>query len=110
MAKTNFDRYIEEEIRKHPSLKKELEKADRAWDIALQLIALREKRGFTQKRLAHLAGTSQSNIARLESADYRGYSLKTLEKVAKILKARVDITFVPVERKPVKPELKPAFL
>jgi len=110
MKKTNFDKYIEAELKKHPSLKKEFEKADRAWDIALQLIALREKRNLTQKKLARLVGTSQSNIARLENADYQGYNLKTLEKVARALKARLDITFVPIEKRAAKPELKPAFL
>lgn len=94
---TDFDKYVQDKIKKHPFLKEELKKADQAWDIAFQIINLREKAGLTQKELADLVETKQSNIARLESADYTGYTQKTLEKVAKALKARVEIRVVPLD-------------
>lgn len=94
--KTDFDRYVQEKIKKHPFLKEELKKADQALDIAFQVYNLRKKAGLTQKELAELVGTKQSNIARIESADYTGYTWKTLEKITKALKARLEIKIVPV--------------
>lgn len=102
--KTDFDQYVEEMIKKDPSLKGELEKADRAWNIAFQIYNLRQKAGLTQKQLAELVGTKQSNIARIESADYIGYTWKTLEKVTRALKARLEIRIVPTTgREPAYP-------
>lgn len=93
--KDDLDRTIEKILKKDPSFQQRLEKADRAWDIAFQIYDLRKKAGLTQTELAKLVGTRQSNIARIESADYTGYTLKTLEKVTKALKARLEIKIVP---------------
>lgn len=95
--KTDFDQYVAEMIKKHPSLKEGLKKADRAWDIAGQVYDLRKKAGLTQKDLADLMGTKQSNIARIESADYTSYTHKTLEKIAKVLNARLEVKIVPTD-------------
>ena len=59
--------------------------------LAEQIAALREKHGWTQAELARKVGTTQSGIARLENPDYRNYSLKTLEKVAMVLNARLVV-------------------
>lgn len=91
---TNFDKYVKEKIKKYPFLKEELKKADQAWDIAGQVYELRRRAGLTQKELAELVGTRQSNIARIESADYTSYTWKTLEKIAKALKARIEVRVV----------------
>ena len=93
--KDDLDRLIEKALIIDPSLKEDLEKAGRAWDIAFQICGLRKKMGFTQTQLAKLVGTAQANIARIESADYTGYTLKTLEKVTRALKARLEIKIVP---------------
>lgn len=98
MKQDDLDRYIEKSIKKDPSLKERLNKAEEAWDLAFQIINLREKAGLTQKQLAELMGTKQSNIARIESADYSGYTFKTLEKVTKALKARLEVRIVPLEK------------
>jgi len=37
-----------------------------AYDIAVQLIALRERRGMTQAELAAAAGLNQADISRIE--------------------------------------------
>ena len=94
-VKDDLDRTIEEALKRDPSLKEEMGKAGRAWDIAFQMYDLRKKAGLTQTKLAKLVGTRQSNIARIESADYTGYTLKTLEKVAKALQAKLEIKIVP---------------
>lgn len=92
--KDDLDRTTEKILKEDPSFQEELDKADRAWDIAFQIYDLRQKAGLTQKQLAELIGTKQSNIARIESADYTGYTFKTLEKVTKALKARLEIRIV----------------
>lgn len=92
--KDDLDRTMEQVLKENPGIKEELEKADQAWDIAFQIYDLRKKAGLTQTELARLVGTKQSNIARIESADYTGYTLKTLEKVTKALKAKLEIKIV----------------
>ena len=95
--KDDLDRLTEKLLKQDPSLKEEFEKADQALDIGYQVYDLRQKAGLTQKELAELIGTKQSNIARIESADYTGYTHKTLEKVAKALKARLEVRVVPLD-------------
>lgn len=97
--KDDLDRLTEKLLKQDPTLAEEFVKAGQAWDIAFQIINLREQSGLTQKELADLVGTKQSNIARLESADYTGYTFKTLEKVTKALKARLEIKIVPLGNK-----------
>ncbi|OGH19714.1 MAG: hypothetical protein A3D74_03175 [Candidatus Levybacteria bacterium RIFCSPHIGHO2_02_FULL_37_13] len=97
--KDDLDRLTDKLLKQDPSLAKEFKKADQARDIAFQIINLREKAGLTQKELADLVGTKQSNIARVESSDYKGYTWTTLEKVAKALKARLEIRIIPLGNK-----------
>lgn len=59
--------------------------------IAHRISELREKIGLTQAELARKVGTTQAGISRLENANYRNYSLKTLEKVAIALGARLRV-------------------
>ena len=93
--KDDLDRTIEEALKRDQSLAEGLERADRAWDIAFQIYDLRKKARLTQTQLAKLVGTRQSNIARIEAADYTSYTFKTLEKVAKALQAKLQIKIVP---------------
>lgn len=97
--KDDLDRTLEKVLKEDPSFQEELDKAGQAWDIAFQIHDLREVAKLTQKELAELVGTKQSNIARIESADYTGYTFKTLEKVTKALKARLEIRIIPSNKK-----------
>ncbi len=99
--KDDFDRMMEKVLKVKPHLKEGLKKADQAWNIAFQIRDLREKAHLTQKQLAELVGAKQSNIARIENADYTRYTLTTLEKVTKALKARLEIKIIPEDRKGV---------
>jgi ribosome-binding protein aMBF1 (putative translation factor) len=67
--------------------------------LADQIAELREKRGWTQADLARKVGTTQSGIARLENPNYRNYSLKTLEKVAQALGAKLVVGLEEVRRR-----------
>jgi transcriptional regulator with XRE-family HTH domain len=92
--RTNFDNYLEEQLR-DPGFRERFEKAGEAWDIALQLAALREEQGLSQKQLADRIGTSQQQISRLESPSYEGHTLSMLRRVAKALGSRVHVTLEP---------------
>ena len=94
MKKTNFDLYLEEQL-KDPDFAERFERAGEAWDVALQIAALREKAGLSQKDLAHKLKTSQQNISRLESPSYEGHSLTMLRRVAEVLGATVRVTLTP---------------
>lgn len=97
MKKTNFDRYLDRQL-KDPAFAARLKRAGEAWDVALQISALREKAGLSQKDLAKLLGTSQQQISRLESPGYEGHSLSMLRRVAGVLGARVRVVFEPTEK------------
>jgi transcriptional regulator with XRE-family HTH domain len=92
MSKTNFDVYLEEQLR-DPDFAQRFRRAGEAWDVALQIAALREKAGLSQKELARKLHTSQQQISRLESPSYEGHSLSMLRRVANALGATVHVTF-----------------
>jgi transcriptional regulator with XRE-family HTH domain len=96
MSKTNFDRYLEEQMQ-DPDFAERFEQAGEAWDVALQIAALREKAGLSQRDLARKLRTSQQQISRLESPSYEGHSLSMLRRVAKVLSAKVRVVLEPVE-------------
>jgi len=92
MSKTNFDRFLEEQLR-DPDFAERFKRAGEAWDVALQMAALREKAGLSQTELARKLKTTQQQISRLESPDYEGHSLSMLRRVARVLNARVRVIF-----------------
>jgi len=94
MKKSNFDRYLAEQL-KDPAFSARFEQAGEAWDVALQIAALREEAGLSQKELAKILKTTQQQISRLESPGYEGHSLSTLRRVAEALHAKVRIVFEP---------------
>ena len=94
MKKTNFDQYLEEQL-KDPAFAERFERAGEAWDVAIQLAALREKAGLSQKDLARKLHTSQQSISRFESPAYEGHSLAMLRRVADLLGATVRVTLTP---------------
>lgn len=100
-VKDDLDKTMERILTEDPSFQEELDKADQAWDIAFRIRDLREKAGLTQKELAKLLGTRQSNISRIEDADYTRYTLTTLEKVTKALKAKLEVKIVPISHEEV---------
>jgi transcriptional regulator with XRE-family HTH domain len=97
MKKMNFDKYLDEQL-KDRSFAARFERAGEAWDVALQIAALRQQAGLSQKDLAKLLKISQQQISRLESPGYEGHSLSTLRRVDKVLHARVKVTFEPEKK------------
>lgn len=94
MKKTNFDLYLDEQLA-DPAFTERFASAGEAWDVALQIAALREKAGLTQKELAKKLKTSQQQVSRLESPAYEGHSLNMLRRVAHALNAEVKVVFEP---------------
>ena len=94
--KTNFDIYLEKQLQ-NPEFKRRFEQAGEAWEVALQLAALRKARGISQKQLAEKIGTSQQQISRLESPSYQGHSLSMLRRVVEALggSLKVEILLKP---------------
>lgn len=95
--KTNFDEYLEEQLR-DPAFAERFERAGEAWDVAMQIAALRRQAGLSQKELAVLLKTSQQQVSRLESPEYEGHSLSMLRRVARVLHARVRVLIEPEDK------------
>jgi transcriptional regulator with XRE-family HTH domain len=74
----------------------------------LQIAALRQQAGLSQKDLAKLLKTSQQQVSRLESPAYEGHSLSMLRRVADVLHARVRVVFEPAESKGARVAEAPA--
>jgi transcriptional regulator with XRE-family HTH domain len=98
MRKTNFDRYLEKQL-EDPAFAARFQHAGEAWDVALQIAALRQRAGLSQKNLAKLLKTSQQQISRLESPGYEGHSLSMLRRIADVLHAKVRVVFERAETK-----------
>lgn len=92
MKKTNFDIYLDEQL-KDRNFADRFKRAGEAWDVALQLAALRKEAGLSQKELARRLKTSQQQVSRLESPSYEGHSLSMLRRVAEVLNAKVKVVF-----------------
>ncbi len=76
---------------KNKEFKKEYENLEDEFELAKEVISLRQKKRLTQKQLAEMIGTSQPAIARLESGSYRNISLAFIRKVARALDAKTEI-------------------
>jgi DNA-binding XRE family transcriptional regulator len=88
-----FQSRLREDI-KDPEFKAHYQEERQALKLAMKIAELREKKGLSQQQLAKLMGTSQQAISRIESGEYEGFTLKTLEKIAEATGMRVKIEFV----------------
>lgn len=79
---------------KDPEFKAHYQEERQALILAMKIAKLREKKGLSQQQLAKLMGTSQQAISRIESGEYEGFTLKTLEKIAEATGTRVKIEFI----------------
>jgi len=77
----------------------ELETARLNAAIAREIYTLRKKARLTQEQLAKLVGTTGSVISRLENDDYKGHSLKMLQRISVALNRRIEIRFPPLKRR-----------
>ena len=95
MRKTGFMEWVDSELEADPRLAREVEDLVLEMKLEQQIVALREKRGLTQRQLAKLLGTSQPYVAKLESGRVKNLGVRTLVKCARALGASVSIRMVP---------------
>jgi DNA-binding XRE family transcriptional regulator len=79
---------------KDPEFRAHYKDERQALKLAMKITQLREKKGLSQQELAKLMGTSQQAISRIESGEYEGFTLKTLEKLAEATGTHLKIEFV----------------
>ena len=82
---------------KDSKYKSAYEKLGAEFEISGAIIEARCYAGLTQEELAKRMNTTQSVIARLESGGVNP-SAKTLERLAKATKTRLQIGFIPMEK------------
>jgi len=88
-----FRSRLREEL-KDPEFKAHYEEERQALILAIKIVKLREQKGLSQQQLAKLMGTSQQAISRIESGEYEGFTLKTLERLAEATGTRLKIEFI----------------
>jgi len=82
-----------ETILKNKNVQKEYELMEAEYKIIEEIIMARREKNLTQKGLAELIGTKQSNISRLESGNYNP-SMDFLQKIATAMGKRLEVRMV----------------
>lgn len=95
MTRTSWDE-VKAGRRDSTARRRGCEKANRTSRLAMEIHALREKRGLSQRELAERLGTTQSAIARLEAGNITP-RLATLDKVADALGVELVVSFVDLD-------------
>jgi len=80
-------------ILKNEAVKNELKMNEAEYKIIEEIIMARKKKKLTQKDLAELIGTKQSNISRLESGNYNP-SLDLLNRIAIAMGKELEVRMV----------------
>jgi transcriptional regulator with XRE-family HTH domain len=62
---------------------------------SVQIRAMREKCGWTQRELGNLADVKQNWISHIESPDYENYNLRTLKKLAVAFDVALVVWYIP---------------
>ncbi len=60
-------------------------------NMAITIARLREQKGWSQNELAHMVGTTQQTISRIEDPRNNSITLNTLVKIARALGKRLQI-------------------
>ena len=82
MKRDGHSEIVQRRARKSTTYRKTFARTLQQIDLALLVREMREDAGLTQTELAKKIGTTQSVIARLEDAEYRGHSLTMLGRIA----------------------------
>src|SRR3989344_687556 len=88
----DFQSYLKEQL-KNPKFKKYYDEYGKQLEIAYQILQLRKQTGMSQTELARKLGTTQSNIARIETGQ-QNFTTDTLQKIAEAFDREVKIQFV----------------
>ncbi|MFA5155457.1 MAG: helix-turn-helix transcriptional regulator [Patescibacteria group bacterium] len=85
----DLDTILAQEL-KNPEFKRLFDEYGRQLELAYSLLQLRKKKKISQRSLAKKIGTTQSNIARLESGQ-QNFTITFLDKVVAALGGRLEI-------------------
>jgi len=80
-------------ILKNEEVRNELKKNEAEYKIIEEIILARKEKNLTQKDLAELVGTRQSNISRLESGNYNP-TIDFLNKIASAIGKQLEVRIV----------------
>lgn len=86
MARSYDDSSAGRRARLSPETRKKQRVFEQAYDVALQVIALREEHGLTQAELAARCGIDQGDISRIERGA-TSPTARTLQRIAEVLGA-----------------------
>jgi DNA-binding XRE family transcriptional regulator len=78
---------------KNKEVQKELKNNEAEYKIIEEIIMIRREKNLTQKDLAELIGTKQSNISRLESGNYNP-TLEFLSKIARAIGKELEVRII----------------
>ncbi|GMO51232.1 MAG: hypothetical protein Ta2G_09020 [Termitinemataceae bacterium] len=92
MKEYKFGELLKSEM-KDEQFRKEYEQLEGEFNLAEEVLKLRQKQNLSQNDLAKIAGTSQPAIARLESGKYQNVSLSFLRKIGKALNVIPEVHF-----------------
>lgn len=98
--KTAFMKWIDSELEKSPKLARDVEEILNEMKLEQALVALRERRGLSQREFAKLLGTTQPYVAKLESGRIKNLGLRTLVKCATALGGRLTLRIESKTRAP----------
>ncbi len=91
---TDFGAFLDRQVKSDPALARSVEIAESDLCIAEEIYKQRSARQLSQTQLAKAIGTTQSVIARLEDADYDGYSVRILQRIAVALNVKLEVRLV----------------
>jgi len=80
-------------ILKNEEVKNELKMNEAEYKIIEEIIMARKEKNLTQRDLAELIGTKQSNISRLESGNYNP-SLDLLNRIALAVGKELEVRMI----------------
>jgi DNA-binding XRE family transcriptional regulator len=87
-----FEEYLASQLQ-NPKFRKYYSEFGKQLEIAYQIMQLRNKAGMSQVELARRIGTTQGNIARIESGK-QNFTTEILVRIARALGKEVKVEFV----------------
>ena len=87
---TDFQEYLNKQL-KNKEFKKHYDEFNKRLEVARQLTQLRKEKRMSQMELARQIGTTQSNVARMESGQ-QNFTVSMLSKVAGIFNKDLKIS------------------
>ena len=88
-----FSKYLKKEF-KDKEFRKYYEEEGIYADVAVKIALLRQKKGYSQKEVAKLLGTTQQTVSRIENTENTSLSVNTLLKLAQVFHKNLRIQFI----------------